>query len=804
MIASKGFALLRVYACIVEQHDHRLVLLAGIICALATVLAMLIVRRASLLRRGKRPQWIALGGVATGLGIWSTHFIAMIAYEPDLPVGYDPGLTLLSIAVAVAMSCLGWWLELRTRRRSLSPLPAVTLATGIATMHYIGMGALRVQGQIGWDNGIVVASLAIGTGFAWAALIARRRLRRWGVPVATLLFTLAICGLHFTAMSAAGIVPDPRIIVPTDAMRSDVLVILVGVGAFVLILVGAMHLWFDHRLALGRLAEQQRVTDFANAAIEGLAVIEGSRIVDVNAAFRALANWPNSVFAPLPRTLPALADPRSLTQLVESGQTREMTLSTPDSNSIDVEVTARAISWRGKPHTVLVIGDIRARKEAEKRIHHLAYHDPLTGIANRSLFNASVINAIAARASDEEIAIFCFDLDRFKTINDIYGHAVGDELLRHVANQLKDLSTPGMLPARLGGDEFAMMCRMGEIEADVASIARRVLARLNRPVTIGTQVLRISASLGIAMVPGDATEAAVALRHADLALYRAKADGRGAFRFFEPAMDAMARERAALEADLRIAILQGDLHIDYQPLVGMASGRVEGFEALVRWNHPVRGLMMPDDFIPVAEDSGLIIDLGEWVLRTACVDAARWDPPLKLSVNLSPAQFSYADICDTVARALADSGLPAQQLELEITEGVFIQDAERGVAILTRLRETGVQIAMDDFGTGYSSLSYFRQFPFDKVKIDRSFIADMLHNGHARSIVEAIISLGRGLNLEVVAEGVETEEQLDQLRRQGCTQVQGYLISEPRPIGQFAGSVLADPARSVGLRARKR
>ncbi|MBY8824745.1 EAL domain-containing protein [Sphingomonas colocasiae] len=796
--------MLKVYACIAEQHDHRLVLLAGIICILASVLAVLVARRASALRREQRPQWIALAGLASGLGIWSTHFIAMIAYEPQLPVGYDVPLTLLSIAAAVAMSGLAWWLELRTRRRSLSPLPALVLAAGIATMHYLGMAALRVQGHVLWDGQLVFASLAAGAALAWAALIAHRRLRRGSVATAALLFALAICGLHFIAMAAASILPDPRIAMPADAIRSDTLAILVGAGAFMLILVGGMYLWFDHRLALRRIAEQQRVTDFANAAIEGLAVIEGSRIVDVNAALRTLAGWPHAAVAPLAVTLPALADSQSLTQLIESGQTREMILRAGDGDMIDVEVTARPIAWRGRPHTVLVVTDIRARKEAEQRIHHLAYHDPLTGIANRSLFNTRVAEAAATRGPGDEIAVFCFDLDRFKSINDLYGHSVGDELLRHVANELKQVSTTGMLPARLGGDEFAMMCRMRELDMDAASIARRILARLNRPVTIGNQMLRISASLGIAMIPGDATEADVALRHADLALYRAKADGRGIFRFFEPAMDAMARDRAALEADLRRAIAEDSLHIDYQPLVGIEAGRVEGFEALVRWNHPERGLMMPDDFIPIAEDSGLIIELGEWVLRKACTDAARWDPPLKLSVNLSPAQFAYADICETVARALADAGLPPKRLELEITEGVFVQDAERGIAILSRLRETGVQIAMDDFGTGYSSLSYFRQFPFDKVKIDRSFIADMLHNGQARSIVEAIISLGRGLNLEVVAEGVETEEQLDQLRQQGCTQVQGYLISEPRPIGQFAGSVLSDPAWTAERRAQSR
>jgi diguanylate cyclase (GGDEF)-like protein/PAS domain S-box-containing protein len=796
--------MLRVYACLAVQHDHRLVLLAGTICAFACALALLIVQRSASVRGGDRRRWLILAALATGLGIWSTHFIAMLAYEPNLPTGYDIPLTLTSILAAVVVTGFGWAAELHTKRRSWSPLPAAILAAGIGTMHYIGMQALRVQGQLIWDHGFVAASLAVGFVLATAALYARRRLRKFAVPAAALLLTLAICGLHFMAMAAATILPNPNIEVPVNTMAPGILAVLVGAAALILLAIGGMHVWFDRQITLRRLAEQQRVEDFANAAIEGLAVVEQGRIVDANAAFRQLVRWESSQAQILADILPQLAEEWSLEQLLQSGQTCEFLLSAIDGEAIDVEVTARPISWRGKPHTVLAVADIRTRKAAEARIRHLAFHDPLTGIANRTLFLSSLDEAVANReVRGGELAVLCFDLDRFKVINDVYGHAIGDELLRHVAHQIRECCDQDAVAARLGGDEFALIYCAPDAATGSSSLARRLLARLNRPVTLSNHSIRPSASVGIALIPRDASDAATAMRHADLALYRAKADGRGSYRFFEPAMDAVARARAELEADLRAAIAGGELFLHYQPLAGLQSGKIEGFEALVRWQHPTRGLILPDEFIPVAEDSGLIVELGEWVLNRACADAAEWKPPLRLSVNVSPAQFVYADVCATVADVLQRTGLPPDRLELEITEGVLIADPARGLALLKRIRATGVQIVMDDFGTGYSSLSYFRQFPFDKVKIDRSFVQDMLHNNHARSIVEAIISLGRGLNLQVVAEGVETAEQLAELQTQGCGQAQGYYISRPMAISQFEGSVLrgADAGETATARS---
>lgn len=792
--------MLRVYSCIADQHNPWLIVLAAVICAAASMLGLVIVQRAAALRGRQRHLWLGLAAAATGLGIWSTHFVAMLAYQSQLHVSYDIPRTLLSILAAVVLSGGGWWLELRTPRRSWSPLPALLLVSGIGTMHYLGMQALQLSGMVLWDFGYIVASLVIGFTFTLLALYARRRLRRFAAPGAALLYVLAICGLHFTAMTAVSIIPGPETATAARGIEPGLLALFVGGAAISLLLVGAMAVWLEHQLAQRRLMEQQQVEDFADAAIEGLAVVEMGRIVDANTAFRRLAGWATP--SPLSDSLPGLPDLCSITQLMDAVSPREFTLRNSAGDLIAVEVSARPIVWRGTPHIVLAVTDIRDRKSAEAQIRHLAFHDPLTGIANRTLFLSSLIDAVARRADDQEIAVFCLDLDRFKLVNDVYGHGTGDELLRHVASQIRECAGDSPLAARFGGDEFAIFLESPDAAAEATSLASRLLARLTQPTSLRNQDVRISASIGIALIPGEAIDAETALRHADLALYRAKAEGRGTYRFFEPAMDAIAQSRAQLEADLRLAIPRGDLFIVYQPLVGVESGLIEGLEALVRWQHPTRGLILPDNFIPMAEDSGLIIELGEWVMTQACIDAASWDPPLRLSVNVSPVQFAYADVAAMIERILDLSGLPPAQLEIEITEGVLIRDTARALTQLEAIRALGVKIVMDDFGTGYSCLSYFRQFPFDKIKIDRSFVHDMLEDTHARSIVEAVISLGRGLGLQVVAEGVETEAQLTMLQQQGCGQVQGYFLSRPGPIAQFVGPALREEGSRRGSRSR--
>lgn len=449
-----------------------------------------------------------------------------------------------------------------------------------------------------------------------------------------------------------------------------------------------------------------------------------------------------------------------------------------------------------------VVTDVTAYREAEAHNRYLAFHDALTGLPNRSLLKERIEQALERRA--HRCALLYVDLDRFKEVNDTHGHPAGDELICDFATRLLSIVRASDTVSRLGGDEFAILLVDTADDLNADEVCRRTLIAASQAFELtGVHVL-VGASIGLAFADDEDIDQIELQRRADVALYQAKSDGRGCSRTYTAGLDVTIRRRQRTEADLREALATGiGLQVHYQPIVGIASGKVEGFEALARWHHPKRGLVMPDDFIPIAEASGLIVKLGEWVLTQACADAILWDPPLRLSVNVSPVQFAYGDLAAMVEQVVTHSGMDPSRLELEITEGVLIHDAARGLALLNRIRALGVQIVLDDFGTGYSSLSYFRQFPFDKVKIDRSFVADMLVNNHARSIVEAVISLGRGLDLQVVAEGVETAEQLALLQAQGCTQAQGHYISRPMPIHHFIGTVLNESAHDPGVDIRR-
>ncbi len=436
-------------------------------------------------------------------------------------------------------------------------------------------------------------------------------------------------------------------------------------------------------------------------------------------------------------------------------------------------------------YLVNVVQDITDRKRAEAQIAHLAQHDPLTDLPNRTAFNAHIETVIErANAANACFAAMCIDLDRFKEVNDVFGHAAGDALLCVVAKRLI-VACEGAFVARLGGDEFVIVSDAGPQPATAEALADRVLHALDEEIEMAGQTLRAGMSIGVAVYPADGAETSILLANADAALYRAKAEARGSIRFFEPQMDARLRERRSLQHDLRLALQRGEFALHYQPQA-LIDGKVIGFEALVRWNHPARGMVSPGLFIPLAEESGVIIPLGEWILREACREAASWPLSLGVAVNLSPAQFRHGDLPALVHGVLLESGLAANRLEVEITEGVLISDFSRALSILRRLKALGVRIAMDDFGTGYSSLSYLQAFPFDKIKIDQGFIANLDRNPQSAAIIRAVIGLGRGLSLPVVAEGVETKEQLAFLRREDCNEVQGYLLGRPAPIAQYA------------------
>jgi diguanylate cyclase (GGDEF)-like protein len=795
--------MLRVYACIVHEHDFRLVLLAGIICLLAAVTAFSILERARA-DGGRRAAWLALAAFVSGTGIWSTHFVAMLAYQPDLPVGYDFGLTLLSVAAAVLINGAGWWVALRGTRGSVLAGGAL-LGGGIGTMHYIGMSALNMAGWLVWDRGFVLVSIALGIVLSAAALAEHRRKPALIPWRPALLFTLAICGLHFTAMAAAGIYPDPQLAVPAEAIGSGTLTVAVVAMALIILSISFAMVLFDRKLARNAAEEAQRIKAFADAAIEGLVVTDGDRVIDANLSFLRLAGY-----ASLEALPSALADLLPDLDPLADGVATECRLTGAAGRDCDVEVLLRPLHWRGAERQVLAVRDISERKEAAARIAHLAYHDALTGLPNRAVFNDHLARAVA-RAGDarEPLAVLCVDLDGFKAVNDIHGHPAGDELLIEVAHRLRAVVRGDELVARLGGDEFAIVQQGGSQPGHAGLLSERIVGALGEPFAVGIQTARISASIGVAVFPANADNPLDLVRNADMALYRAKAEGRGLTRFYEAAMDEALRQRRQLEADLRLALANGDLRLHYQPLAELGSGAIIGFEALLRWSHPQLGAISPEMFVRLAEESGLIVKLGEWVLREACGEAARWTPALKLSVNLSPLQFLQDDLVGAIERVLGDTGLDPARLELEVTEGLLIKDAPGALAILQRLKALGVQISMDDFGTGYSSLSYFRMFPFDKVKIDRSFVGDMIANPQALAIIRSVIGLGHGLGVPVVAEGVETSAQLEALRAEGCDQVQGYLIARPNPIGHFEGVVLdrgpeaeAPTAKVVPIRRR--
>jgi diguanylate cyclase (GGDEF)-like protein len=465
-----------------------------------------------------------------------------------------------------------------------------------------------------------------------------------------------------------------------------------------------------------------------------------------------------------------------------AGYTREL----PDGRTL--EATFRPVPGRG---WLVVINDITERRRAEAQIVHMAHHDALTGLPNRVLFHDRLENAVARSRRGEQCSVMCLDLDHFKAVNDTLGHPVGDALLQAVTHRVQQHIRQSDLVARLGGDEFAIVQTGVDQPANATVLATRLIEAVSAPYDIlGHQVV-VGVSIGIAVAPADGEDPVAILKSADMALYGAKADGRGCYRFFEPEMDRAMQERRRLEIDLRRAVEESEFDLHYQPLMNLRAGTVSTLEALLRWNHPERGCVPPDRFVPLAEEIGLINRLGVWVLRRACQDAATWPDSVKVAVNVSAAQFASKTLVADVAAALAAANLPPDRLELEITESVMLEDAEAALVILRKLRSIGVGIAMDDFGTGYSSLSYLMRFPFTKVKIDRAFITGLGAGGDCEAIISAVTGLCETIGMTTVAEGVETREQLDLLRSGKCTEAQGFLFSAGRPASDVASMFAA-------------
>jgi diguanylate cyclase (GGDEF)-like protein len=426
--------------------------------------------------------------------------------------------------------------------------------------------------------------------------------------------------------------------------------------------------------------------------------------------------------------------------------------------------------------------DVTERRRAEEQIKHMALHDALTDLPNRVLFKERLNNALGMLRRGGKVAVLCLDLDHFKNVNDTLGHPVGDALLRRIGERLRSCVRDTDIIARLSGDEFAIIAP--EDPESTVALARRIIDRISAPFEIDQHHVVVGTSIGIAIGPDDGADADGVLKSADTALYRAKMEGRGSFRFFEPEMDARLQARRAMEIDLRTALENDEFEIYYQPVVDLEKHKVTGFEALLRWHHKTRGLIPPADFIPLAEEIGLIVPIGDWVLRRACLEAVTWPEEMRVAVNVSAVQFRGKGLVGSVINALAASGLRPERLEIEITESVLLENSDATFLILRQLHAFGVRMSMDDFGTGYSSLSYLQKFPFNRIKIDQSFIRTLGDRGDSEAIVRAVVGLGKSLGMAITAEGVETEAQFEALKAEGCLEVQGYFFSAPQPAGE--------------------
>ena len=789
--------MLRLIGCVTQNHDLKLVALAALVCGFACYTATHMLSRGRVTGKGIRLIWVAAAAMAFGTGVWTTHFIGMLAFRPGMSVGFMAEGTLASLTLAIGLSFLAFGTFLGTAPAVLRvPASGFILACGIAATHYVGMSALLVPGLLRFEAGGVVISLAAGLVPSIAAFAAFRRGHRF---VAAALLCLGICGLHFAGMAAVSIDAVPRH-VPVASLPADLMAFAVAAAGLLVIAVGFAGSMLDQGIAARAAREARRLRQFADATFEGILFETDGVMSDANAALgRMIGEPPQAVCG---RGLDAIFSAATVQRLREIGQHGVMKpvegeLIRADGTAQPVEVLRRPLAAAGRT-MVLAVRDLSERRAAEQAIQHLAHHDALTGLPNRLLFRDRLGQAIAiAQRSGNGLALLSLDLDGFKAVNDMLGHQAGDRLLVQAAARLAAAVREMDTPARVGGDEFAVVQPLAAQPDAAATLAERLVAELGRPYEIDGQTVSVGASIGIALHPRDGLTPEELGQSADLALYRAKQDGRGVCRFFEPDMDRKLRERRALELDLRDAVARDEMALHYQPLLDAETMEIVGYEALLRWTHPARGAVSPTEFIPVAEECGLIGAIGRWVLDHACAEAASWPAALRIAVNLSPVQFRQADLAGMVAAILHRHGLDPSRLELEITEGVLIDDGDRALAILRRLKTLGVRIALDDFGTGYSSLSYLRRFPFDKIKIDKSFVQGLGEDEDAEAIVRSIIAMGRSLRLEVTAEGVETEDQLSRLQAERCSQVQGFLLGRPRALLRLAPEAARAPAEAA-------
>jgi diguanylate cyclase len=662
--------MLRVLTCLTVDHDPKLVVVAAVICALGSLVAMRLFMRAQASEGQDRLEWLLIAGTAAGTATWATHFLAMLAFAPGLPTGYDPFLTTVSLFVAIVALTLAFGVAGWSSRKNYPKAGGALVGLGISAMHYTGMAGFRTAGVMRWDAGLVTSSVIASIIFGMLAVhLTRWPQTRWGRYGAAASLVLAICSLHFIAMGAVTILPDPLVDVPPGAVPNDVMVFLIAAPAVLVIAIGLAAYIADKST---HDEAQTRLRQLANAAIEGLIIVKANRIIDVNTSFEELSGYRRDKI--MSRDL----FDNILT--IDGGVPQKDSLRTEgllrghDGKLIPVELLS-------KPADVLAgsliysVRDLTEKKSAEGRIHYLAHFDPLTGLPNRSAFLERLdVEIRQAQENNGRFALLSFDLDHFKETNDMFGHAAGDAVLAEISERLKGGLEATEYVARFGGDEFLAIFLAADIPGHVMAFAERILAAVRSPLAIADNELFIGASVGIAIFPDDGSTGPELLANADLAMYRAKKAAGSKACFFESGMDLLARERCSLARDLRQALAQQEFELYYQPQSRLTDNQTIGYEALIRWLHPTRGMISPADFIPIAEETALIVPIGEWVLRKACATAASWAEPYRIAVNLSPGQFTHGGLPEIVHSVLIETGLAPERLELEVTESLLISD----------------------------------------------------------------------------------------------------------------------------------
>ncbi len=785
--------MMRVIGCIAGQHDPRLLLLAACICMLACFTTLTLASRAQRARPATAVVWLAAAAAIFGCGVWSLHFIAMLAWLPGADSVYRLGLTLASILVIsfgtlLALLCT----RLDVPRAVTSMLGGSVLALSIAAMHEVGVAAMEFPGVVTVDRRQLAGALLCGVvlgciAFARAGQLQQLRRR---VEV-TAWLGACVLGVHFIGMSALSVTLGP--VAPAHpGLGYALLAIAVGTASLAVLAATLAAALMEQHLHNRTTLELKRLRLLGSISREGMIIHQDGLILEVNEAGAALLD--TSEEAMLGRRFLDLfsAGSRSAeeAQMGHGGEPQvpaKLEVQLQSGRLVPVEVACRAIDFLGRPATAVALVDQSERRRDAETIRRMAQHDALTGLPNRLLLQERLTQMLSdCDAQQDQVALLHLDLDRFKACNDLLGDQGADLLLAELSRRLAGELRNSDILARIGGDEFIIACALrpqaglgGEDARQAGALAGRLLESLVRPFAHDGLTITPGASIGIALYPGDASSQATLLRAAGTALHQAKQERRGSFRFFEPAMDQLLLDRVVLEHELRAALANHELELHYQPLVSCSSGAIEGYEALIRWHHPRRGMVMPIDFIPLAEQTGLIVPIGEWAIRTACIEASKWPARQSIAVNVSPLQFRQSNLPEMVAEALLESGLPADRLEIEITEGVLISDTSDAILTLSALRAQGVRVSLDDFGTGYSSLSYLSSFAVDKIKIDRSFVRPLGQSEGAGLLVRTIIELGHHLGLTVVAEGVETPQQLAMIQGKGCDQVQGYLLGRP-------------------------